>query len=100
RRAARRHLGREGAVPRLHRFAVDEPGRLLRPLGRRHPRLRVHVLWLARARTPESMKVVAISDRRRTGGGAAPLDWQAATRAALLRARTEAGHWEGRLSTS
>ena len=28
------------------------------------------------------------------------VDWQAATRAALLRARTDDGHWEGRLSTS
>ena len=34
-RAARRHLAGEGAVPRLHRLAVDEPRRLLRPLGRR-----------------------------------------------------------------
>ena len=47
------------------------------------------------------MKVVALSDRRAgSSAGAAPLDWQAATRAALLRARTDAGHWEGRLSTS
>jgi squalene-hopene/tetraprenyl-beta-curcumene cyclase len=48
------------------------------------------------------MKVVAISDRRGagTGAGAASLDWHASARAALLRARTEAGHWEGRLSTS
>ena len=52
-RAARRHLAGEGAVPRFHRFAVDEPGRLLRPLGRRHPRLRVHVLWTACARPSE-----------------------------------------------
>jgi squalene-hopene/tetraprenyl-beta-curcumene cyclase len=48
------------------------------------------------------MKIVALSDRRRvgSGAGAASRDWHASARAALLRARTEAGHWEGRLSTS
>ncbi len=45
---------------------------------------------------------IALPDRRRdgAGAGAASLDWHASARAALLRARTEAGHWEGRLSTS
>jgi squalene-hopene/tetraprenyl-beta-curcumene cyclase len=48
------------------------------------------------------MKVVAIPDRHRdgSGAGAALLDWHASARAALLRARTGDGHWEGRLSTS
>jgi squalene-hopene/tetraprenyl-beta-curcumene cyclase len=48
------------------------------------------------------MKVVAMSDRHaaRAGSRPAPADWQAATRAALLRARTGDGHWKGRLSTS
>ena len=47
-------------------------------------------------------KVVAIPDRHRdgSGAGAASLDWHASARAALLRARTGDGHWEGRLSTS
>ena len=47
-------------------------------------------------------KVVAIPDRHRdgSGAGAASLDWHASARAALLRARTRDGHWEGRLSTS
>jgi squalene-hopene/tetraprenyl-beta-curcumene cyclase len=43
----------------------------------------------------------ALSDRRAgSGAGAASLDWHASARAALLRARTDAGHWEGHLSTS
>ncbi len=48
------------------------------------------------------MKVVALSARRAagTGPGAGAVDWHAAARAALLRARTDDGHWEGRLSTS
>ncbi len=48
------------------------------------------------------MKVVAISDRRAAGSGPRPAstDWRDAARAALLRARTDDGHWEGRLSTS
>jgi squalene-hopene/tetraprenyl-beta-curcumene cyclase len=48
------------------------------------------------------MTVAAVSDRRLAGSGAdaAPLGWHASARAALLRARTEGGHWEGRLSTS
>jgi len=42
-----------------------------------------------------------MSDRRGADAGTRPaVDWQAATRAALLRARTDDGHWEGRLSTS
>jgi squalene-hopene/tetraprenyl-beta-curcumene cyclase len=49
-------------------------------------------------------RVVAISDHRaggaRSGSGPTAADWRDATRAALLRARTPAGHWEGRLSTS
>ena len=40
------------------------------------------------------------SPRAGSGAGAASLDWHASARAALLRARTEDGHWEGRLSTS
>jgi len=43
-------------------------------------------------------KVVAITDRR--AQAAVPADWRDAARAALLAARTPAGHWEGRLSAS
>jgi len=46
------------------------------------------------------MNVVAISDRRLHDPGHPPGDWRDATRAALLRARTPDGHWEGMLSTS
>jgi len=47
-------------------------------------------------------KVVDFSNRRTAGIGARPasVDWHASARAALLRARTDDGHWEGRLSTS
>ena len=43
-------------------------------------------------------RIVDLADRR--AGSPAALDWHDAVRAALLRARTPAGHWEGRLSTS
>jgi squalene-hopene/tetraprenyl-beta-curcumene cyclase len=45
-------------------------------------------------------KVVAISDRRPVATDRVPADWRSSARAALLRARTPDGHWEGRLSTS
>src|SRR5262249_26609484 len=87
RRAARAHA-------RLHGLALDRQG-LLRQLGRRRGRQRIHLLRPARAGPSEPLVTPELGQDQgliaRTLGNA---------RQKLLEARNAAGHWEGELSSS
>ena len=58
------------SVPRFRRLALDQPRRLLRHLGRRRGRLRIHLLRAARAGPSQPRSVVMASDRDRRRCGA------------------------------
>ncbi len=57
------------AVPRFRGLALDQSRRLLRHVGRRRGRLRIHLLRPAGARPSERRVLVSMPDRRSTGAG-------------------------------
>ncbi len=83
------------AVPRFRRLALDQPRRLLRHLGRRRGRLRVHVLRAAGAGSSQPRPVVTALDRDRLD---AALTHSLSRR--LLDRRAAPDHWEGHLASS
>ena len=95
RRCACRSSGLRRAVPRFRRLAVDQPRRLLRHLGGRRRRLRVHLLRAAVAWAPQP--------RPRHDRSIGVDDVDAAERLLvrrLLDRRAAPDHWDGHLASS